>query len=105
MKLSEYKITTATPSVAGGRVVFDVANVGKVKHQFTIIRTQKSAATVLSAANPDDDIPARGARSRRSRPARPRSSSSASSSRATTPWSARFPWHYQAGMHADFTVR
>jgi len=102
--LSEYKIKPAVPRVAAGPVTFLVTNAGKIKHQFTIIRTDKPAAAALSKHNPDDDIP--GARGEIS---------------ALAPGATKrlvvkdlkpghyalvcaLPGHYQAGMYADFTV-
>jgi len=102
--LSEFKIKPAVPRVAAGRVTFVVTNAGKVKHQFTIIRTDKPAAAVLSKHNPDDDIP--GARGE----------ISALAPGATKQLVVKhlkpghyalvcaLPGHYQAGMYADFTV-
>ncbi len=103
--LSEYRIKPAVASAPAGRVVFDVTNDGTIKHQFTIIRTPKSAATVLSKQNPNDDIA--GARGEIA------SLQSGADKKLVIKKLAAghyalvcaLPGHYQGGMFADFTVK
>lgn len=102
--LNEYKIKPAIASAPAGHVVFDVTNSGKIKHQFTIIRTTKSAATVLSKRNPDDDIP--GARGEIASLAPGASKKLVIKSLKAGHYAivCALPGHYQSGMSADFTV-
>ncbi len=104
VKLSEYKIISATASAPAGRVVFDVTNTGKIKHQFTIIRTTKPAGTVLSKQNPNDDIA--GARGEIASIAAGATKKLVIKSLKAGHYAfvCALPGHYQSGMHADFTV-
>lgn len=102
--LSEFKIKPAVSHVAAGPVTFVVTNAGKIKHQFTIIRTDKPASAVLSKHNPDDDIP--GARGEISSLAPGASKHLAIKDLKPGHYAlvCALPGHYQAGMYADFTV-
>lgn len=102
--LTEYKIKPATNSAPAGHVSFKVTNDGQMKHQFTIIRTNKSAATVLSKQNPDDDIP--GARGEISSIAPGATSTLVLKNLKAGHYAivCALPGHYQAGMYTDFTV-
>ncbi|HEX4806424.1 MAG TPA: cupredoxin domain-containing protein [Conexibacter sp.] len=102
--LSEFKITPAVARVAAGSVTFVVTNAGKIKHQFTIIRTDKPAAAVLSKHNPDDDIP--GARGEVSSLAPGATKKLVVKDLKPGHYAlvCALPGHYQAGMYADFTV-
>jgi uncharacterized cupredoxin-like copper-binding protein len=103
--LSEFKIKPAVASVPAGRVTFVVTNAGKVKHQFTIIRTDKPAAAVLSKHNPDDDIA--GARGEISSlvPGTTKTLVVKDLKPGHYALVCALPGHYQAGMYADFTVK
>lgn len=103
--LSEFKIKPAVATAAAGHVDFVVTNDGKIKHQFTIIRTDKSAATVLSKQNPDDDIP--GARGEISSIAPGATKKLAIGNLKPGHYAlvCALPGHYQSGMYADFTVK
>jgi uncharacterized cupredoxin-like copper-binding protein len=103
--LSEFKIKPAVDTVAPGRVDFAVTNDGKIKHQFTIIRTDKPASTVLSKQNPDDDIP--GARGEISSLAPGTTKQLVVKNLKPGHYAlvCALPGHYQAGMYADFTVK
>lgn len=102
--LSEFKITTSPATAAAGTVTFKVTNSGKVKHQFTIISTDKSAATVLSKHNPNDDIA--GARGEISsiQPGQTKTLVLHKLKPGHYALVCALPGHYQSGMHADFTV-
>jgi len=102
--LTEYKIKPATTSAPAGHVTFDVTNAGQMKHQFTIIRTTKSAATVLSKQNPNDDIP--GARGEIASIAPGASKTLVIKNLKAGHYAivCALPGHYQAGMYTDFTV-
>lgn len=103
--LNEFKIVPAVDTAPAGRVVFVVTNDGKVKHQLTVIRTDKSAATVLSKQNPDDDIP--GARGEISAIAPGVTKKLVIKNLKPGHYAlvCALPGHYQSGMHADFTVK
>lgn len=103
--LTEYKIAMAPTSVPAGHVTFDVQNAGKIKHQFTVIRTDKSAATVLSKRDPNDDIP--GARGEIATIAPGASKTLVIKHLKPGHYAlvCALPGHYQSGMHADFTVQ
>jgi uncharacterized cupredoxin-like copper-binding protein len=103
--LTEYKIAMAPASVPAGHVTFDVRNTGRIKHQFTVIRTDKSAATVLSRSDPNDDIP--GARGEIATIAPGASKTLVIKHLKPGHYAlvCALPGHYQSGMHADFTVR
>lgn len=102
--LSEFKIKPAVSRVAAGPVTFVVTNAGKIKHQFTIIRSDKPAAAVLSKHNPDDDIP--GARGEISSLAPGTTKQLVVKDLKPGHYAlvCALPGHYQAGMYADFTV-
>ena len=102
--LTEYKIKAAASSARAGRVVFAVTNTGKIKHQFTVIRTTKPAATVLSKQNPNDDIA--GARGEIASIAPGATKKLVIKHLAAGHYAfvCALPGHYQSGMHADFTV-
>ncbi len=102
--LTEYKIKPAVASAPAGHVSFNVTNSGQMKHQFTIIRTNKPAATVLSKQNPDDDIP--GARGEIASIAPGASKTLVIKNLKAGHYAivCALPGHYQAGMYTDFTV-
>ena len=102
--LSEYAIKPAVASAPAGHITFEVKNVGRIKHQFTIIRTSRSAASVLSKQDPNDDIP--GARGEIASIAPGASKKLVIKHLAAGHYAfvCALPGHYQAGMHTDFTV-
>jgi len=102
--LTEYKIKPAATSAPAGHVTFDVTNAGQLKHQFTIIRTTKSAATVLSKQNPNDDIA--GARGEIASIAPGASKTLVIKNLKAGHYAivCALPGHYQQGMYTDFTV-
>jgi len=102
--LSEYKIKPAATSAPAGHVSFNVTNSGQLKHQFTIIRTTKSAATVLSKQNPNDDIP--GARGEIASIAPGASKTLVIKNLKAGHYAivCALPGHDQQGMYTDFTV-
>ena len=104
VKLSEFKISPSITNVPAGRVVFDVTNTGKVKHQFTVIHTSKSAATVLSKAKPNDDIPGAKGEISAIQPGATRKLVIKHLKPGHYALVCALPGHYQAGMFADFTV-
>jgi uncharacterized cupredoxin-like copper-binding protein len=104
VKLSEFKIQPSVSSAAAGRVVFEVTNVGKVKHQFTVIHTSKPASKVLSKAKPNDDIPGAKGELSAIQPGATRKLVIKDLKPGHYALVCALPGHYQAGMYADFTV-
>lgn len=103
--LTEYKIATAPMSVPAGRVTFDVRNAGAIKHQFTVVRTDKSAATVLSKSNPNDDIAGARGEIAAIAPGASKTLVIKHLKPGHYAFVCALPGHYQSGMHEDFTVR
>ena len=103
--LTEFKIASTPASIPAGRVTFKVSNDGKVKHQFTIIRTDKPAATVLSAHNPNDDIAGARAEIASLAPGATKTLVVKNLKAGHYAIVCALPGHYQAGMHEDFTVQ
>ncbi len=103
--LTEYKITPAVASAPAGKVTFDVKNAGQIKHQFTIIKTPKSAATVLSKTNPDDDIPGAKGEISSIPPGTTKTLVIKDLKAGHYAIVCALPGHYQSGMYTDFTVR
>ncbi len=102
--LSEFKIMPAVASAPAGRVVFDVTNSGKVKHQFTIIKTPKPASAVLSKQNPDDDIPGAKGEIASIAPGATKKLVVKDLKAGHYALVCALPGHYQSGMYSDFTV-
>ena len=102
--LTEYKIKPAATSAPAGHVTFDVTNAGQLKHQFTIIRTNKSAATVLSKQNPDDDIPGARGEIASITPGASKTLVIKNLKAGHYAIVCALPGHYQQGMYTDFTV-
>lgn len=104
-KLTEYAIAPTPDSVPAGRVAFHVTNDGQIKHQFTIIRTTKSASTVLSKTNPDDDIPGARGEIASIQPGASKTLLIKNLKAGHYAIVCALPGHYQSGMHVDFTVK
>ena len=105
VQLSEFKIATDSPVAAAGHVVFTVTNSGKIRHQFTIIRTTKSAATVLSQHNPIDDIAGARGEIASIKPGATKTLVIKKLAAGHYALVCALPGHYQGGMFADFTVQ
>lgn len=103
--LSEFKIKPAVTSVSAGRVTFTVNNTGQVKHQFTVISTTKSAATVLSKHNPNDDIAGARGEIAAIAPGATKTLVIKKLKPGHYAFVCALPGHYQSGMFADFTVK
>jgi uncharacterized cupredoxin-like copper-binding protein len=102
--LSEFKIVPDSSVAAAGHVVFTVTNSGTIKHQFTIIRTPKSAATVLSQHNPNDDIAGARGEIASIQPGATKTLIIKKLAAGHYALVCALPGHYQGGMFADFTV-
>lgn len=102
--LTEFKIVATPQTVKAGRVVFHVTNKGNVKHQFTVIRTTKSAAKVLSNAKPNDDIPGARGEIAAIEPGKSKTLVVKHLKAGHYAIVCALPGHYQSGMFTDFTV-
>lgn len=102
--LSEYKIASTPTSVPAGAVTFKVKNIGKIKHQFTVIRSPKSAATVLSKHNPNDDIAGSRGEIATIAPGATKTLVIKHLKAGHYAIVCALPGHYQSGMYEDFTV-
>ena len=102
-KPSEYAMTPAPAEISAGTVTFQVKNEGTLVHEMVVIKTDKGAANLWDGR--------RGRRERRSRrggrPPRGRVEDAGVDlgGREVLLSSATSPWHYAAGMYADFTVK
>ncbi|MEI6792301.1 MAG: sulfocyanin-like copper-binding protein [Actinomycetes bacterium] len=102
--LTEFKIATTPNAAPAGTVTFNVTNSGKVKHQFTVIKTTKSAATVLNNQNPNDDIP--GAKGEIASLAPGANKTLVIKNMVAGHYAlvCALPGHFQSGMYENFTV-
>jgi uncharacterized cupredoxin-like copper-binding protein len=100
--LKEFSINPSAAQAAAGRVTFAVRNSGTVPHEFVVLRTPKSAGSLLKGASADE-------------------AGNVGETGDLAPGKAKtialnlkpghyalicnLPGHYKAGQHADFTVR
>ena len=105
VSLTEYKINPAVATAPAGRVTFEVTNAGTIKHQFTVIRTTKSAATVLSKQNPNDDIAGARGEIASIQPGATKSVVIKKLAPGHYAFVCALPGHYQGGMFTDFVVK
>jgi uncharacterized cupredoxin-like copper-binding protein len=100
--LREFAVDTTSSTAAAGRVTFNVRNTGKVTHEFVVLRTAKPAGALLKGARADEsgnvgetgDLKA-GASKKLTLNLKP----------GHYALICNLPGHYNAGQHADFTVR
>jgi uncharacterized cupredoxin-like copper-binding protein len=87
---------------AAGKVTFAVQNAGTIKHEFVVVRTNKSAASLLKGARADESgnvgetgdlAPGQGKTLTLKLPP------------GHYALICNLPGHYTAGQHVDFTVR
>src|SRR3954464_2205896 len=100
--LSDYRIQTSTTDPATHRVTFAVRNVGKIKHEFVVLKTKKPAGSlgdgkrVPEAGNVGEVGDLRPGQSKRlTLRLKP----------GHYALICNLPGHYAAGMHQDFTVK
>ncbi|MFL5845374.1 MAG: cupredoxin domain-containing protein [Solirubrobacteraceae bacterium] len=100
--LNEWSVGVSAASAPAGKVTFDVANRGKVTHEFVVLRTSKSA----------DKLGA-GSRIGESGNVGETGDIAAGESKSVTialkpghySLVCNLPGHYMSGMHTDFTVQ
>ena len=100
--LREFTITPAPSQVATGKTTFTVHNGGQLKHEFVVVRTDKSAGSLLKGAEADEtgnvgEIP--------DLPSGSTKTLSLNLKAGHYALICNLPGHYKAGQHADLTVR
>jgi uncharacterized cupredoxin-like copper-binding protein len=100
--LGDYRIATSTTDPATSRVTFAVRNVGKVKHEFVVLQTNKPAASLGDGKR----VPETGHVGELG-DLRPGQSKRLTLRLKPGHYAliCNLPGHYAAGMHQDFTVR
>jgi uncharacterized cupredoxin-like copper-binding protein/mono/diheme cytochrome c family protein len=103
--LSEFKVTPASTSTAAGDVTFNVSNQGAVAHELVVIKTDLAADALPQKTGAVDEAAVNVAK----KTANIASKKSENLSVTLTPGKyvliCNVPGHYQAGMHAEFTVQ
>lgn len=99
--MEEFTVQPTPASVAAGKVTFDVANKGKLKHEFVVVATSKQADELLKGDEADEtgnageigDLP-------------PGSNKKLSITLKAGHYVllCNLPGHYKAGQRTDFTV-
>lgn len=100
--LAEFTVKPSSPTVAAGKVTFTVKNVGKVKHEFVVVRTEKKAADLLKGEEADEtgavgeigDLPAGSTKTLK-----------LGLKAGHYAMLCNLPGHYKAGQSADLTVK
>jgi uncharacterized cupredoxin-like copper-binding protein len=100
--LREFTIAPSPAQVAAGKTSFTVHNGGQVKHEFIVLRTDKRAGSLLKGAEADEtgnvgEIPNLPPGSTKTLRLNLKAGHYA--------LICNLPGHYQAGQHADLTVR
>jgi uncharacterized cupredoxin-like copper-binding protein len=100
--LREYAVVPSSTVGQAGRVTFKVRNSGAVPHEFVVLRTAKPAADLLKGARADEtgNVGETG-------DLQPGQAKTLSLALKPGHYAliCNLPGHYQAGQHADFTVR
>jgi uncharacterized cupredoxin-like copper-binding protein len=100
--LREFTIAPSPAQVSAGKVKFTVNNAGGIKHEFVVLRTDKSAASLLKGSEADEtgnvgEIPG----------VAPGQTKTLTLTLKQGHYAliCNLPGHYKAGQHADLTVR
>lgn len=102
VSLTEFKVTPNATAAAAGKVTFTVRNAGAIKHEFVVIATKTPAGSLLKGAEADEtgnageigDVPVGATKTL-----------TLNLKAGHYALICNLPGHYQAGQHADFTVR
>ena len=102
ISMKEFTITPTVRQAASGRVKFSVRNDGQVKHEFVVLRTDKSAGSLLKGNEADEagnvgEIP--------NLPPGSTKTVRINVKQGHYALICNLPGHYKSGQHADLTVR
>jgi uncharacterized cupredoxin-like copper-binding protein len=103
VRLSDFKVTPAKTSVAHGRVTFRVRNTAGMEHELVVIRTSRKAARLPTSS--DGEASEKGAVGEVELGARKSKSLTLNLKKGHYALICNIAGHYEAGMHADLTVR
>lgn len=105
VEASEMKFALTAPSAPEGKVTFNVKNVGAVKHEMVVIKTDKSAGKLPVENGEVDESGSIGEIGSDKLP--PGGSASATFDMKSGHYAliCALPGHYQAGMYKNFIVR
>jgi uncharacterized cupredoxin-like copper-binding protein len=102
ISLSEFKIAPTVSQAPSGKVTFNVRNAGTVPHEFVVLRTDKSAGSLLQGARASEsgNVGETG-------DLQPGASKTLALSLKPGHYAliCNLPGHYRAGQHTDFTVK
>jgi uncharacterized cupredoxin-like copper-binding protein len=100
--LKEFSINPSVRQAAAGRVTFAVRNAGTVTHEFVILKTPKSAGSLLKGARADE-----AGNVGESGDLAPGKSKTLAVNLKAGHYVllCNLPGHYKAGQHVDFNVR
>ena len=102
VQVDEFSVFPGTQGAPQGKVRFVVTNIGKVEHEFVVLKTNKPAGNLLKGKEADetgavgeiDGVPPGQARTL-----------NLVLKRGHYALICNLPGHYSAGQHTDFTVR
>ena len=100
--MREFTIAPAPAQLSAGKATFTVSNAGQVKHEFVVLRTDKSAGSLLKGNEADEagnvgEIP--------NLPPGSTKTVQINLKQGHYALICNLPGHYKAGQHADLTVR
>jgi uncharacterized cupredoxin-like copper-binding protein len=100
--LKEFSVTPSANQAASGRVTFAVHNAGTVPHELVVLRTPKSAGSLLNGARADE-----GGNVGETGDLAPGKSKTFAVNLKPGHYAliCNLPGHYRAGQHIDFNVR
>jgi uncharacterized cupredoxin-like copper-binding protein len=103
VRLSDFKVTPSRTSVAHGRVTFRVRNVAGMEHELVVIRTSRRAARLPTSSS--GEASEKGAVGEVELDGRRSKSLTLNLKKGHYALICNIAGHYEAGMHADLTVR
>jgi uncharacterized cupredoxin-like copper-binding protein len=100
--LKEFSVNPSASQAASGRVTFAVHNAGTVPHELVVLRTPKSAGSLLNGARADE-----GGNVGETGDLAPGKSKTIAINLKPGHYAVicNLPGHYRAGQHTDFNVR
>lgn len=100
--LKEFTVSPSPAQAPAGKVTFNVANGGSVKHEFVVLRTDKPAGSLLKGAEADE---AGNVGEIGNLPPGSHKTLALNLKAGHYALICNLPGHYKAGQHADFNVR